>query len=249
MQENFARVETKYLLTSAQAEAMEAGLVRQGFRRMDFGSPRVQSLYYDTADYALIRASLERPAYKEKLRLRTYGEPGTLTMSFLEIKKKYRGVVYKRRTALTLREAAEGLAAGRFPETAGQTGREILWMNRRYGLRPASVISYDRDAWSSEKEPGVRITFDRNLSFRDWALDLNSRDPGILLLPGDLRLMEIKTGGHLPLWLAALLRETDARRTHFSKYGLAYQQYILPETGRKERNDTECSTVYLPVGA
>ena len=83
MEESFARVETKYLLTSAQAEAMEAGLVRQGFRRMDFGSPRVQSLYYDTADYALIRASLERPAYKEKLRLRTYGEPGTLTMSFL----------------------------------------------------------------------------------------------------------------------------------------------------------------------
>ena len=249
MEESFARVETKYLLSAAQAEALERGLMQQGFSRSDFGSPRVQSLYYDTEDFALIRASLERPAYKEKLRLRAYGEPGTLSASFLEIKKKYRGVVYKRRTTLTLREAMEGLAAGCLPESMGQVGREILWMNSRYSLQPASVISYDRDAWFSKKEPGVRITFDRNLSFRDWALDLNSRDPGIFLIPADQRLMEIKTGGHLPLWLVSLLREADVHRTHFSKYGLAYQRYIRSESGRKERNDEKCSPVSLLMGA
>ncbi len=249
MEESFARVETKYLLSAAQAAAMEAGLLRRGFRRSDFGSPRVQSLYYDTEDFALIRASLERPEYKEKLRLRAYGEPGTLSASFLEIKKKYRGVVYKRRTALPLQEAVNGLLFGRLPESAGQVGREILWMNRRYDLRPASVISYDRDAWFSAEEPGVRITFDRNLAFRDWALDLNDRTPGILLIPGDQRLMEIKTGGFLPLWLAGLLRETSVRRVHFSKYGLAYQRYIRPEREQKEREDAECSAVSLSMGA
>ena len=249
MEESFARVETKYLLSATQAETVEAGLMRQGFRRLDFGNSRVQSLYYDTGDFALIRASLERPAYKEKLRLRAYGEPGTLSASFLEIKKKYQGIVYKRRTAMTLQEAMKGLEAGRLPESSGQVGREILWMNRRYSLQPASVISYDRDAWFSEREPGVRITFDRNLSFRNWALDLNSRDPGIFLLSGNLRLMEIKTGGHLPLWLASLLQEADVRRTHFSKYGLAYQLYIQPESGRKERNNKKCSTVSLLMGA
>ena len=150
---------------------------------------------------------------------------------------------------MTLQEAMKGLEAGRLPESSGQVGREILWMNRRYSLQPASVISYDRDAWFSEREPGVRITFDRNLSFRNWALDLNSRDPGIFLLPGNLRLMEIKTGGHLPLWLASLLQEADVRRTHFSKYGLAYQLYIQPESGRKERNNKKCSTVSLLMGA
>ena len=87
MEESFARVETKYLLSPAQAETLERGLMQQGFSRSDFGSPRIQSLYYDTEDFALIRASLERPAYKEKLRLRAYGEPGTLSASFLEIKK------------------------------------------------------------------------------------------------------------------------------------------------------------------
>ena len=249
MEESFARVETKYLLTAAQASAVAEGLRERGFRRADFGSPRVQSLYYDTADHALIRASLERPGYKEKLRLRAYGEPGTISMSYLEIKKKYLGVVYKRRTALPLQDAAEGLASGILPETAGQVGREILWMNSRYGLRPAAVIAYDRDAWSCGKEPGVRVTFDRNLSFRDRDPDLNSRAPGRLLIPGDMRLMEIKTGGAYPLWLTRLLREAGARRTHFSKYGLAYQLYIRPGYGRTERNETICSAVSLSMGA
>ena len=249
MEESFARVETKYLMTAGQAAAVERGLALRGFRRADFGSPKVQSLYYDTVDYSLIRASLERPDYKEKLRLRAYGEPGTISGSYLEIKKKYRGVVYKRRTELPLQEAAAGLASGVLPESAGQVGREIMWMNRRYSLRPAAVIAYDRDAWFGREETGVRITFDRNLAFRDWDMDLNSGDPGILLLPPDLRLMEIKTGGTLPLWLARLLEETGVRRTHFSKYGLAYRQYILPGRRGNERTESECSTVYLPMGA
>ena len=249
MEESFARVETKYLLTAAQASAVAEGLRGQGFRRADFGSPRVQSLYYDTEDHALIRASLERPGYKEKLRLRAYGEPGTISMSYLEIKKKYLGVVYKRRTALPLQEAADSLASGSLPETAGQVGREILWMKRRYDLRPAAVIAYDRDAWSSEKDPGVRVTFDRNLSFRDRDPDLNSRARGHLLIPGDMRLMEIKTGGVLPLWLARLLRDADVRWTHFSKYGEAYRLYIQPGRDRAERNELICSAVSLSMGA
>ena len=249
MQENFARVETKYLLTLPQKAAMEMGLMRQGFAKTDFGSPRVQSLYYDTADYALIRASLERPAYKEKLRLRAYGRPGTLTQAFVEIKKKYNGVVYKRRTAMPLKEAMNALYWGQMPETAGQVGREVQWMMRRYGLRPAAVIAYDRDAWFCPEQPGVRITFDRRLTFRDWALDLNAGEPGIPLLPAGQVLMEIKTNGAYPLWLTQLLREAGAQRTHFSKYGLAYRQYIRPEAEEMGRREEKCSTVSLSRGA
>ncbi len=249
MEESFARVETKYLLTAGQAAALEEGLLRQGFRRADFGSPRIQSLYYDTADYALIRASLERPDYKEKLRLRAYGEPGTVARAYPEIKKKYRGVVYKRRTEMPVGEAAACLASGALPEEAGQVGREIGWMLRRYSLRPAGLVSYDRDAWFSDREPGVRVTFDRNLSFRDWELDLNSRSPGILLMPREQRLLEIKTGRFLPLWLAGLLRDVEARRTHFSKYGTAYRRYIMPGTGKEEGDDSKCSQVSLLMGA
>ena len=249
MEESFARVETKYLLSSFQAATLEAELRQHGFLRMDFGSPRVQSLYYDTPDHMLIRASLDRPAYKEKLRLRTYGEPGGLTQSFVEIKKKYNGVVYKRRTALPLQEAMNCLDWGQMPEQTGQVGREVRWMVHRYTLLPAAVISYDRDAWFSEKEPGVRITLDRNLSFRNWEMNLNSCATGISLLPADQRLMEIKTNGVYPLWLTRLLTEKNAGRVHFSKYGLAYQQFIRHEKEGNERGGANCSTVSLTRGA
>lgn len=228
MEESFARVETKYLLDLCQAAALEAGLRQQGFQRMEFGSPKVQSLYYDTENYALIRASLDRPAYKEKLRLRAYGEPGALTDSFVEIKKKYRGVVYKRRTAMPLSTATEGLKHCRLPEEAGQVGREALWLVRQYGLKPAAIIAYDRSAWFHPADPDIRITIDRNLSFRSLSLDLNAKACGLPILPTDQRLMEVKTNGVYPLWLVRLLRESGAQRVHFSKYGLAYQRYIQP---------------------
>ena len=229
MEESFARVETKYLLDLRQAAALEAGLQRQGFQHLVFGSPTIQSLYYDTDSYALIRASLDRPAYKEKLRLRTYGEPGALTQSYVEIKKKYRGVVYKRRTALPLGAAMEGLKRRLLPAEAGQVGREALWLARQYDLVPAAVISYDRTAWFSPHDPGVRITLDRNMAFRNWRLDLNVRASGLPILSPGQRLMEVKTSGAYPLWLVRLLREAGAQRVHFSKYGLAYQLYIEPE--------------------
>ena len=249
MEESFTRVETKFLLTVAQATAMEEGLRRRGFSRMDFGSPRVQSLYFDTRDYALIRASLERPAFKEKLRLRAYGEPGTLETSYLEIKRKFRKTGYKRRASLPLEQALESLTAGRLPPETGQVGREAQWMLDRYDLRPAALIGCERDAWTCPEEPEVRITFDRNITFRDRNMDMNRKAEGYPLLAAGQRLMEIKTGGTLPLWLARLLEETGVRRTHFSKYGLAYRQYILPGRRGNERTESECSTVYLPMGA
>ena len=249
MEENFARKETKYLLTLTQAAQLEMSLMRHGFEHADFGSPKVQSLYYDTPDHALIRVSLERPAYKEKLRLRAYGEPGNITRSFVEVKKKYLGVVYKRRTALPLDEAMEGLRRGQLPEAAGQVGHEAVWMARRYGLVPAAVIIYDRSAWFSKEHPDVRLTFDRNLTFRDWAPDLNSRAGGLSLLPADRRLMEIKTGGIYPLWLARMLEEAGARRVHFSKYGLAYTRFIQPEKKELEGSRANCLTASLLRGA
>ena len=65
----------------------------------------IANIYYDTKDNSLIRESLSKPAYKEKLRLRSYGVPDMDSKVFLEIKKKYRGLVNKRRTTLELGEA------------------------------------------------------------------------------------------------------------------------------------------------
>lgn len=226
MEESFARVETKYMLTPDQEEAIEAGLRRRGFSWTDFGSTAVQSLYYDTPDHQLIRDSLERPLYKEKLRLRAYGAPGAQSTSFVEVKKKYNGVVYKRRVALPLQDASSGLSRESLPEDAGQVGREALWLVKRYGLSPSAVIAYDRYAWFSAQEPDIRITFDRNLAFREHDLDLTSKAENTVFTRPDQRLMEIKTGGTYPLWLTRLLWDTRAKRVHYSKYGYAYQHYI-----------------------
>lgn len=227
-EESFARVETKYMLTVAQERFIEDALQKYGFRWMDFGDPTVQSLYYDTPDYQLIRTSLDRPMYKEKLRLRAYGKPEKVTMSFIEVKKKYKGVVYKRRVAQPLEMAYTGLNSGCVSQEGGQVGQEAEWMVRRYALQPKAVITYDRDAWFSDRWPDVRITFDRNLSFRQSDFSLTSREPNAALTLPPQRLMEIKTGGTYPLWLTRLLQAAHAERIHFSKYGLAYLKYIRP---------------------
>ncbi|MBR1585808.1 MAG: polyphosphate polymerase domain-containing protein [Clostridia bacterium] len=241
MEESFARVEIKYMLTPDQQAAMADGLRQYGFQWMDFGDPAVQSLYYDTPDHRLIRDSLERPMYKEKLRLRAYGRPGAQTTSFVEVKKKYDGVVYKRRVALPLQAAYQGLSGGCLPPEAGQVGREAQWMVKRYGLIPSAVIAYDRDAWFSDQWPDVRITFDRNLTFRDHDFDLRANACGLPLMKPDQRLMEIKTSGVYPLWLARLLWDTQVKRIHYSKYGLAYLKYIQ----EKESNPRKEASSYV----
>ncbi len=221
----FARVEKKYLLSGDQARAMTDALRLRSFSMLDFGDPAVQSLYYDTPDFLLIRRSLERPNYKEKLRLRAYGQPTMEGRSYVEIKKKYQGVVYKRRVKLPLREAVAGIRQGRMPAECGQIGREIDRCVDFYQLEPKCMILYDRDAWSSKSE-NVRVTFDTRIRCRFSDLDVTLPQEGTELLPPDSVIMEIKAPGAYPLWLTRLLEDIGARRIHFSKYGTAYLRHI-----------------------
>ncbi|MBR2256630.1 MAG: polyphosphate polymerase domain-containing protein [Blautia sp.] len=248
MNENFARVETKYMLCTDQMPEIEDALEAHGFHRMDFGNSLIQSLYYDTPDYLLIRQSLERPGFKEKLRLRVYGEASSLSSAFLEMKRKYKGVVYKRRTMLPLRTAMNMPDTLEMPETAGQIGKEIIWMMKRYRPVPAVVIRCDREQWVHSDDPGFRITFDRNIRFRNRNFDLRAKEYHIPLTDAGQRLMEIKTGSAMPQWLARVLWETGARHVHYSKYGLAYQR-IIQDQRSIERGERACSTVSLPMGA
>lgn len=222
----FARVEKKYLIDESQARMMADALRLRGFSMLDFGDPAIQSLYYDTEDYLLIRRSLERPNYKEKLRLRAYGRPSPEGRSYVEIKKKYRGVVYKRRVQLPLRDAVSALKKGEMPPDCGQIGREIDRCVAFYGLSPKCMILYDRDAWTSDREE-VRVTFDRRIRCRFDRLDLTLPQEGALLLPEGQMIMEVKVPGAYPLWLTRLLSGIGARRVHFSKYGTAYTRFIF----------------------
>jgi SPX domain-containing protein involved in vacuolar polyphosphate accumulation len=244
----FKRFEKKYLLSARKFDQLW-DVMRDHMVPDRFFRSTVCSIYYDSDDYSLIRQSLERPIYKEKLRLRSYNVPGPDDPVFVELKKKFKGVVYKRRVEMSAETAEAYLAGQGRPPIEGQILHEIDFFLQANHVSPKVFIACDREAWDDRENPELRITFDRNLSFRDWAPDLNARADNIPLIAADQRLMEIKTNGIYPLWLTQLLRETGARRTHFSKYGLAYRQYIRPETKRQEGSSAECSTVFLSRGA
>ena len=232
-QDTFKRVEKKYLLRREQYIELRRAL--DGHMVCDrFGLHTVCNVYFDTPDYALIRRSLEKPVYKEKLRMRSYGVPGPGDQVFLEIKKKYKGVVYKRRIALTLEEGARFMRTCALSEedfrlrsaVEGQIAREINWFERIHCARPRAYIAYDRVALFAPDAPDLRVTFDSAIRWRGDRLWLDSPTQGKSVLPEDRVLMEIKIPGALPLWLSHELTRLGIFPTTFSKYGACYRRFI-----------------------
>ena len=224
---SFMRHEKKYLLSPQQYDRLRARL-EPHFAADQYGMHTILSLYYDTPDYALIRRSLERPVYKEKLRLRAYGVPGPDDRVFVELKKKFDGVVYKRRIALPLHLARDCLQ-GRYRPVDEPTVRELAFFLGRYPLlRPAALLCYDRVALFGREDRDLRVTFDRNIRARAVQLDLAKGDWGGPVLPPDRILMELKLPLGAPLWLARLLSEEEIFPARFSKYGAYYQEALAP---------------------
>ncbi len=225
IQSCFRRYEKKYLLTREQYRAIRFGMA--SFMRPD-AHPHysIGNLYYDTANYDLIRSSLEKPVYKEKLRMRSYGVPGSRDSVFVELKKKYDDVVYKRRVTMELQNAVPFLR-GEQGGDGSQISREIDWFLRFYRPEPKVFIAYDREAYAASDGGELRITFDTALRARSNDLDLRLGDRGVPLLEDGRVLMEIKIPGAAPLWLARLLSENAVFPTSFSKYGAYYKQFVL----------------------
>ena len=224
MKYSFQRYELKYLLREDQYREMMEGCSCR-LEPDGFGNSTICNVYYDTSDHRLIRHSLEKPVYKEKLRLRSYGSTKREDQVFLELKKKYQGVVYKRRISLRASEAEGYFARGHSLPTTSQISREIDYVRRLYEpLLPAMYLSYDRAAFFSKEDQQLRLTFDRNIRFRETDLSLGIPPYGTALLEEGLLLLEVKTAGRLPLWLTGLLSELQLAPTSYSKYGAAYQR-------------------------
>ncbi len=217
----FERVEKKYLLTLPQAQSLVQSL--DGRMEADsYGKHTIVNVYYDTPDFELIRKSLDRPKYKEKLRMRSYGVPKADDMVFVELKKKVDGVVYKRRAAMTLCQGERYLNTGRKPGEDSQILREIDYAMNFYGVQPMMVVAYDRVALTCPEDPEFRVTFDGAIRYRTTELSLGRGSHGQLILPMDQTLMEVKTMGALPLWFSGILNQNKIYPTTFSKYGKAY---------------------------
>lgn len=222
----FRRRELKYILNSEQRQRLRE-LMALRMVPDKYGKKTICNLYYDTDDYRLIRHSLQKPVYKEKLRLRSYGPIGPGVDVFLELKKKYKGIVYKRRipidqeSAFAFMERRSGL-----PKDT-QIGRELTYFRDFYGnLAPKVYLSYQRLAWFDPADGGFRVTLDWDVAYRVEEMDLYLQPGGRPILLPDQSILEVKASGGIPLWMSEFLSEEKLLKQSVSKYGWAYQQML-----------------------
>lgn len=222
----FKRYEKKYLLNPYQYSALKAEIDKR-FDPDKYGETKICNLYLDTSDYTLIRRSIDKPVFKEKVRLRTYGIAKDDTTAFLEIKRKFNSIVYKRRIHMDYSQALQCVNGDYSSLDDKQISNEIRYLFDFYGdIRPRFYISYDRCAFFYKETSDIRITFDKNLIWRDADLDLRLGSYGHSLLPEGYTLMEIKVPNTVPLWLAKLLSELKIYPRSFSKVGTAYKTML-----------------------
>jgi hypothetical protein len=223
----FKRSELKFLLSKQQYENI-LPVINEHMQRDIYGkdeSYQICNIYFDTADQSIIRHSVSKPYFKEKLRLRTYGIPdGPSYPCFIELKRKTGSTVTKRRAKLTLSQAQQFLEDGTFPDNCEYLTKQVLteieyFIESNPGIRENVFISYLRDAYFDREDPAFRLTFDRCITTRRSDLVLEDGIYGEQLIPDDSYLMEVKVGGSVPLWLSDVLSENGIRRTSFSKAG------------------------------
>ncbi len=227
----FKRYEIKYLISISQKQEILAEMLP--YMRLDkYGRTTIRNLYLDTDDFRLIRRSIEKPQYKEKLRIRSYAQATPEKPVFVELKKKYNGVVYKRRLKLPEKEVMHAFESNLPLPINSQIGNEIEYFRAYYHPLTAKVfLSYEREAYYSLDKSDFRVTFDDNILYRTEDLRLSVPPYGTRIVEDGYILMEIKTSTSIPLWLTGVLTKLKVYKTSFSKYGTAYMDII--KKGRK----------------
>lgn len=229
----FNRYERKYIITTQQknemVEFMKNHLIFDEYS-IDNKPYHIYNIYFDTHDFNIIRNSISKPTYKEKLRLRSYKFPLEKDdLVFLEMKKKYEGRINKRRVFLTYESAVNYLETGIRPTFINyldqQVFEEIDYFLKLHKAKPGAFISYKRIAMISESDD-LRVTFDYDMKFRNKNVNFDSDQGQQIISSKDHYLMEVKSSNNFPFWLARKLSEYELYSQSFSKYGKAYQQYL-----------------------
>lgn len=233
----FNRYERKYIITSAQKDELisyfKSYLIDDPYS-MSGNHYTIYNIYFDTPDFSIIRNSIQKPVYKDKLRLRSYKAPlNDEDMVFLEIKKKHEGRINKRRIVLSYKQATDYLEHGLRPTFDNyidqQIFNEIDYFIKIHRAKPGAFIKYDRIALMSPNDQ-LRVTFDHHIIFRNKDVHLNETKGLSVLSEKDLWLMEVKSEDNFPFWLARKLSDFELYSQSFSKYGKAYQKYLLGGT-------------------
>ncbi|NRT77811.1 polyphosphate polymerase domain-containing protein [Clostridium beijerinckii] len=230
---SFKRYEKKFIINKEQYN----NLIPRLLQYMDVDEHcksgknySIYNIYYDTENSDVIRNSISKPYYKEKLRLRSYNVPSNLNDKvFLELKKKINGIVNKRRVVLTLKEAYNFLELGIKPTSNDYINKQVIneieyYLSKKY-VKPTVYIGYTRKAFFSKEDRDFRLTFDSEILTRRDNLSLESGFFGNNILEDGNHLMEVKILGAMPLWFTNILSELQIYNTNFSKYGNEYMKY------------------------
>ena len=231
----FKRHELKYIISLDQMDSL-IKIVELYMNEDKYFKSTIRNIYYDTPNYLLIRTSIEKPEYKEKLRIRSYKTVNKDDEVFVELKKKYKKIVYKRREILPYNSARLFLDKKVRPNDLQITKEIEYTLNYYQYLKPTIFLSYDRLAYIGKDDLNFRITLDRNIMWRDYDIDLSKEAYGDLILDQDLVLMEVKTVMGLPRWLLDFLGENNIYKVSFSKYGNVYKEIINKEKEKEEIN-------------
>lgn len=217
----FERYETKYLM-SRDAYALVKKEIDKHMLLDEFGHSLICNIYYDTPDFRIISRSLDHPVYKEKIRARSYGIAGADSPVYIELKKKYDDVVYKRRIMRRENELSDFFKGK--GESSDQISRELRFAIGKYkNLAPRVYLSYEREAYCSrDGEDDFRLTVDEHILYRTDVLSLRCPPSGIPVIPDNTVLMETKCSAGIPFWMARALSEAGVYQCSFSKYGRAY---------------------------
>lgn len=224
MKNIFNRVEKKYIISEKQySELMKK--IEPYLEKDKYFFSQINNIYYDTINNDLLIKSLQKPVYKEKVRIRSYGVPKIQDTIFLEIKKKYKGIVNKRRISITLDEFYNFIESGYIiKNNKTQISKEIEYYFEKYSLKPQVFIAYDRYSYNAKENKNFRITFDTNLRYRFKDLNLEKGDYGSLYSNNKIYIMELKTLGALPLWFVKVINEMNIYPTSFSKIGKIFEK-------------------------
>lgn len=233
MEKSFKRHEVKYLITINQYINL-MNYLSDKVEKDVFYKSTIYNVYYDTDNFELIRKSIEKPIYKEKLRIRSYDKPTLDSSVYVELKKKYDHIVYKRKEKI----AYKYVLNNSFLEGAEtQIDKEIKYFNDFYGgLTPKMFLSYEREAYYFKTDKQIRITFDTNIKYRNENVNLLPSISDIKLLPNNFVLMELKVPFSIPYDLAKYLSSEKIFKTSFSKYGTAYKQIHKLSQNSKYQN-------------
>ncbi len=231
----YKRREMKFLLDEKQFGTVYSA-IGEFMTEDEFGFHTIRNIYLDNENDDLIRSSLGKPIFKEKVRLRAYGSSIVDDSdAFIEIKKKYRGITYKRRYEGEYKVLHDYLSKGILPEKRDQVFEEINYLVKQKMLYPKIVICYDREAFFGKEDGEFRVTFDGNIRWRTFNIDLRAGDNGTPLYNAPYRVMEVKSAGAVPLWLVKILSQNKIYNGSFSKYGTIYQDEIKQNQLKEEK--------------